>query len=67
MRLTPDFHLFRDGREVSSYFGPLDQDRIRRRLWRKFREVLRPEIADMVALPEAVKEEMQYLLSVVSG
>jgi RNA polymerase sigma-70 factor (ECF subfamily) len=37
------------------------------RLRRKFREVLRAEIADTVASPEEVKEEMQYLLSVVSG
>jgi RNA polymerase sigma-70 factor (ECF subfamily) len=36
------------------------------RLRRKFREVLRAEIADTVASPEEVKEEMQYLLSVVS-
>jgi hypothetical protein len=67
MRLTPDFHLFRHGRDVSSYFAPSYQDRIRHRLRRKFREVLRTEIADTVALPEQVKEEMQYLLSVVSG
>lgn len=37
------------------------------RLRRKFREVLRAEIGDTVASPEEVKEEMQYLLSVVSG
>jgi RNA polymerase sigma-70 factor (ECF subfamily) len=37
------------------------------RLRRKFREVLRAEIADTVASTEEVKEEMQYLLSVVSG
>jgi RNA polymerase sigma-70 factor (ECF subfamily) len=37
------------------------------RLRRKFREVLRAEIADTVASPEEVKEEMQYLLSVVSA
>jgi RNA polymerase sigma-70 factor (ECF subfamily) len=37
------------------------------RLRRKFGEVLRAEIADTVASPEEVKEEMQYLLSVVSG
>ena len=34
---------------------------------RKFREVLRAEIADTVASPKEVKEEMQYLLSVLSG
>lgn len=37
------------------------------RLRRKFREVLRAEIADTVASSEEVKEEMQYLLSAVSG
>ena len=37
------------------------------RLRRKFREVLRAEIADTVASPKEVKEEMQYLLSLVSG
>jgi RNA polymerase sigma-70 factor (ECF subfamily) len=36
------------------------------RLRRKFRAVLRAEIADTVASPEEVKEEMRYLLSVVS-
>jgi RNA polymerase sigma-70 factor (ECF subfamily) len=37
------------------------------RLRRKFRQVLRGEIADTVVSPEEVKEEMQFLLSVVSG
>jgi len=36
------------------------------RLRRKFRDVLRAEIADTVGSPEEVKEEMRYLLSVVS-
>ena len=36
------------------------------RLRRKFGNVLRAEIADTVASPEEVKEEMRYLLSVVS-
>jgi RNA polymerase sigma-70 factor (ECF subfamily) len=36
------------------------------RLRGKFRDVLRAEIADTVASQEAVKEEMRYLLSVVS-
>jgi RNA polymerase sigma-70 factor (ECF subfamily) len=36
------------------------------RLRRKFREVVRAEIADTVASPQEVKEEMQYLLAVVS-
>jgi RNA polymerase sigma-70 factor (ECF subfamily) len=36
------------------------------RLRRKFRAVLRAEIADTVASPEEVKEEMRLLLSVVS-
>jgi RNA polymerase sigma-70 factor (ECF subfamily) len=37
------------------------------RLRRKFRKVLLAEIADTVASPEEVREEIQYLLSVVSG
>jgi RNA polymerase sigma-70 factor (ECF subfamily) len=37
------------------------------RLRRNFREVVRAEIADTVASPKEVKEEMQYLLSVVSA
>lgn len=36
------------------------------RLRRKFRDTLRTEIADTVASPEEVKEEMYYLLSVLS-
>jgi RNA polymerase sigma factor (sigma-70 family) len=37
------------------------------RLRRKFREAVQAEIGDTVASPEEVKEEMRYLLSVVSA
>jgi RNA polymerase sigma-70 factor (ECF subfamily) len=37
------------------------------RLRRKFRAVLRAEIGDTVASQDEIREEMQYLLSVVSG
>jgi RNA polymerase sigma-70 factor (ECF subfamily) len=37
------------------------------RLRRKFRNVLVAEIADTVASPEEVKDEIRYLLSIVSG